>query len=108
MNITSDRSSPVRPIGSDVVLTCTVLLSPIVDVSVAVDIQLKDITGYSMTTSAPYVSVSGHTYISTATVASFGRPQSGIYICTATVSSMFPLQSASTRVSTGKNNPVLT
>ena len=79
-------SAPLIPIvGSDVTLTCTVELSPAVDVPVTVNVQLSDPAGSPLTTTTP--SMSGSTYTSTAMVSSFGREESGDYTCTATVSS---------------------
>ena len=106
ISVVSDPVSPIHPIGSDVILTCTVELSPTVDISVVVNIQMTDSTGYLLTTTTP--SVSGSMYISTASVGSFGRAQSGLYTCTVTVSpisSFFSTisQSATVIVSIGKN-----
>ena len=40
VNVRSNEPNPIRPVGSDVILTCVVELSPIVGVSVTVNIQL--------------------------------------------------------------------
>ena len=82
--ISSDPISPIRPVGSDVTLTCVVELSPIVGVSVTVNIQLTNPAGIPRSTTIP--SVSGSTYTITSMVRSFGRGQSGFYTCRATVS----------------------
>ena len=74
---------PINPvIGSTVTLTCTVELSPAVDVSVAVNITWTGPHGFRATDSAQ--PVMGST-TNSAIVNSFGREQSGIYTCTATV-----------------------
>ena len=78
--LTSDPSSPVRPVGvANVTMTCTVELSPVVDVPVTVNIQLSDPAGRTLTTTTP--AVSGSTHTTTAMISSFGRSQSGIYAC---------------------------
>ena len=86
MTLISNPDSPIRPIGANVTLSCTVELSPAVDVPVTVNIQLTDPAGSLLTTTAP--SVAGHTCTSTALVSSFGRDQSGGYICTASFNSL--------------------
>ena len=86
--VTSNPASPIRPIGSDVILTCIVQLSPAIDVPVTVAIHLSDPSGSPLTTTTP--SVSGSFYTSTAMVNSFGREDSGLYTCRASTSSNFP------------------
>ena len=76
-------NGPVN-IGSTVTLTCTVELSPAVDVLVTVNTVRTGPDGF-MTTSTAQRMGSTTTYISTAMVSSFGRDQSGDYTCTATV-----------------------
>ena len=95
MTITSSPVTPIRPIGSDVTLTCTVELSPTVNVPVTVNVQLTDPAGNPVTTSTS--PLNGSTYITTVTamVSSFGRSDSGVYTCTATVTSSNTLLSAS-------------
>ena len=84
--LTSDPSSPVRPVGvANVTMTCTVELSPVVDVPVTVNIQLSDPAGRTLTTTTP--TVSGSSYTAIATVNSFGRDESGNYTCTANITS---------------------
>ena len=85
MTITSHPVSPIRPVGSDVTLTCTVKLSPAVDVSVTVDTQLIDPTGIVLATNTSLVSDSVYSF--SVLVSSFGRNQSGHYRCTTTASS---------------------
>ena len=109
MIATSDPVSPIRPVGANVTLTCSVELSPAVDVPVTVNVQLSDPAGSPLTTTTP--SMSGSTYTSTAMVSSFGRDQSGNYTCTAqTVSSLFLFftdsrpQSVTVNVTVGENH----
>ena len=74
-------------VGSTVTLTCTVELSPAVDVPVTVNTEWTGPEGFRTTNTAQSVMGSTTTYTSTAMVSSFGRDQSGNYTCTATVSS---------------------
>ena len=87
-SVTSIPASPIRPVGSAVNLTCTVVLSPFVDVPVTVVVYLSDPAGGPLITTAP--SVSRHNYTSTAIVNSFGREESGLYTCRVSISSNFP------------------
>ena len=87
VNVTSDRANPIRPIGSTVTLTCTVELSPAVDVPVTVTIVWTGPVQSNTTNTVQPVMGSNTTYISTTMVSSFGREQSGVYNCTASVSS---------------------
>lgn len=89
MSIESIPVSPIRPIRTNVTLTCTIVLGPVVDIPVTVNIQLNDSAGSLLTTNAttPLVSGSTHTTITTVTISSFGRDQSGVYTCRATISS---------------------
>lgn len=86
--ITSDKSNPIQPIGSTVTLTCTVELSPLVDVAVTVNTVWNGPAGF-MTAQAA-VAVSTSIYNSTASIGSFGRAHSGVYYCQARVSSTIP------------------
>ena len=83
--LTSVPTSPIRPIGANVTLTCTVVLSPAVDVSVTVDVQLIDPAGSPLTTTP--LSVSGSVYMTTSMISSFEREQSGSYTCTTVIRS---------------------
>lgn len=83
----TDKSNPVRPIGSAVTLSCTVELSPLVDVPVTVNILLSDRAGRTLATTTPSVSGSSKTYTTRVMISSFGREQSGGYTCTANTSS---------------------
>ena len=85
MHIVSNQTNPIRPIGSAVLLTCTVELSLAVDVPVTVNIHLSDPAKSPLTTTTP--SVSGSTYTTTATISSFGRERSGEYTCTVSIGS---------------------
>ena len=85
MHIGSNQTIPIRPVGSAVLLTCIVELSPVVDVPVTVDIQLSDPAGSPLTTTT--LSVSEPTYSTTATISSLGREQSGIYTCRVSIGS---------------------
>ena len=87
LTITSTPASPIRPIGTNVTLKCTVELSPLVDVPVIVNIQLSDPDGRSLTATTP--SVSGSIYTTIATINSFGREQSGNHTCTGLIRSSF-------------------
>ena len=88
ISISSNPASPIRPIGSAVNLTCTVILSPLVNVPVTVAIHLSEPFGSPLTTTTP--SISGSTYTSTAMISSFGKEESGFYTCRASISSNFP------------------
>ena len=92
-------------VGSSVTLTCTVELSPSVDVPVTVNIVWTGPAGFMTTNTAQPVMGSTTTYISTAIVNSLGRDQSGDYTCTATVSSMSSnvMATSSIRVIIGKH-----
>ena len=104
--ISSDPISPIRPVGSDVTLTCTMELSPVVDVPVTVNTVW---TGPA-TNTAQTVMGSTTTYTSTAMISSFERDQSGVYTCTATVSSTSSFltdsgsQPGTARITVGKGN----
>ena len=62
--------------GSSVSLTCTVVLSPLVDISVTVTTEWTGPDGFMTTNTAQPVVRSTTTFTSTATVGSFGREQS--------------------------------
>ena len=83
VSVVNNKPNPIRPIGSTVTLTCTVELSPAVDIPVNVNIQLRDPVRRTLTTTLPLVS--GSSYTTTAMISSFGRNQSGIYTCTVNV-----------------------
>ena len=100
VSVTSNRPSPIRPIGSTVTLTCTVVLSSSVDMSVTVNTVL---TGPGIVGSMNAVAqCEGRTtnYISTAMVSSFGRARSGVYTCTATVTPTAPFFTSNSNMGT--------
>ena len=108
VTITSDPVSPIRPVGSDVTLTCTVVLSTAVSVEVDVSTAWTGPDGLETINNAHSVIGSTTTYTSKAMINSFGRDQSGNYTCTATVSSTSSFltgsgsQSGTARVTVGK------
>ena len=110
VTITSDPVSPIQPVGSDVNLTCTVVLSTVVNVEVAVNKMWTGPDGFMTANTAQPVMGSTTTYTSTAMVNSFGRDQSGVYTCTATVSSTSSFltdsgsQPGTARITVGKGN----
>ena len=83
--IISTPVSPIHPIGSTVTLTCTVDLSPLVDVPVTVTAQISAPMGVIITPVTNSVMENATRYTSTATVGPFGRDQSGEYTCMANV-----------------------
>ena len=83
--ITSTPVSPIRPVGSTVTLTCTVDLSPLVDVPVNVTAQISAPMGVAIIPVTNSVMENATRYTSTATVSPFGRDHSGEYTCTANV-----------------------
>ena len=85
--VTVTPPSGVIIAGSSPNLTCTVELSPAVDVPVTVNTVWTGPDGFMTTNTAQPVMGSTTTYTSTAMVNSFGRDQSGVYTCTATVNS---------------------
>ena len=85
VSVTSDLPNPIRPVGSTVTLTCTVVLAEYVD-GLTVNTEWTGPNEYTDNGMAQHMG-STTTYTSTAMVSSFGRDQSGNYTCTATVSS---------------------
>ena len=89
VSIASDPANPVRPIGSNVNLTCIVELSPVENISVTfVNTVWTGPAGFMTAHTALPVMGNTTTYTSTTTVNSFGRDQSGVYNCTAAVSTI--------------------
>lgn len=84
VEVTSNKPNPIRPIGSDVMLTCTVEVNEAVDVPVAVDISWTIYNENIMQTNRK----NGNTYISTAWINEFGIEMSRFYICLVTVTVM--------------------
>ena len=83
--ITNTPASPICPIGSTVTLTCTVDLSPLVDIPVNVTAQISGPMGITVFPVANSVMESNTRYTSTATVGPFGRNHSGEYTCLANI-----------------------
>ena len=109
MTVTSVPLGPIRPVGSDVTLTCAVELSPMLNIPVTVITEWTGPAGFMTTNTAQPVVGNGMLYTSTVMVGSFGRNQSGIYTCRATISSVSlnpfisdSVTSTSTRVTIGK------
>ena len=91
MSIKSDpNTDPIRPLGANVTLTCTVDLDPAVDVPVTVTTVWTAPDGVTLSPADP-ITVNMTSYTSEVMVSSFGRNQSGVYNCTATVSSNLSL-----------------
>ena len=87
VTVTSDKPNPISPIGSHIILVCTVELSPAVDIPVTVSTVWTGPNG-EFFHSDPEAIMENHTvYTSTVTISSFGREQSGNYTCTASVNS---------------------
>ena len=87
--VTSNPISPIRPVESDVTLTCTVELSsgPEIDVPLNVNFQLTKADSAESLQTSTNQSISGSTHTTAALIRSFGRHHSGSYISTATVMS---------------------
>ncbi len=86
----NSHANPIRPYGTTVTLTCTVELSPLVDVAVNISTVWSGPAGFMAMTTAQSVIGSNTTYSSTAMISSFGREQSGDYNCITTISSTSP------------------
>ena len=72
LTLISTPPTQIRPIGTNVTLTCTVELSPAVDVPVTVNVQISDPAGRTMTTTqAP--SMSGSNYTTEVIISSLGE-----------------------------------
>ena len=96
-----NKINPIRPVGSNVTLTCTVELPSTVAfarVQLTVSIQLADPDGNTLS-GVSTMQVSTSTYISRATITSFERHHSGMYSCEATISSNSPYLSESSILS---------
>ena len=87
MTITSVPLSPVRPVGSDVTVTCAVNSSPMVDILVTVVTEWTGPAGFVTANTAQPVVGNTTLYTSTVIISSFSRDNSGIYTCRATISS---------------------
>ena len=87
--MTSSLPNPIRPVGSaTVTLTCTVELSPAVDVPVTVNILWTGPVRFSSDNKA--IESTTKSYISTVLVESFHKNNSGCYTCRAFVVSESP------------------
>ena len=110
MTVRSDKPNPIRPVGSTVILTCTVVLSPAIDIPLIVKTVWTGPNGFRVTNTAQPVMGSTTIYASTVTVGSFGREQSGVYHCNAVAESLSSFisdssqQTGAATISTGKDN----
>ena len=109
MTVTSVPVSPIKDVGSAITITCTVELSPAVDIPVTVTTEWTGPDLLMTTTAAQLVVGSTTTYASRVMINSFGRDESGLYSCRATVSSASlnpflrdSLTTSSARVTVGK------
>ena len=87
VTITSVPLSPIRPVGSDVTVTCAVNSSPMVDIQVTVVTEWTGPAGFVTANTAQPVVGNTTLYTSTVIISSFSRDNSGIYTCRATISS---------------------
>ena len=87
MVTSSNGNSDTVMDGSDITLTCTVMLNPVIvesDLSLLmVDAQLSQPDGTPLALTGP--TVTGTTFTYTTQLNSFGRSDSGNYTCNATV-----------------------
>ena len=86
--LSSSIPNPIPPFGSNVTLTCTVELSPAVDVPVTVNTALTDPNGFMRASTAQPVMGSIANYAAAYMISSFGRSNSGIHDCSAHLVSM--------------------
>ena len=88
VKLISNKPNPIRPVGSNVTLICTVELGSETTLSLLmVDAQLSR-DGTPLTLTGP--TVAGTTFTYTIQLDSFGRNDSGNYNCTATVRPQIP------------------
>ena len=92
MTVASNSDNPIRPVGSDVTLTCSVELAAAVDVAVTVNTEWSGPDVFRMSREEMGTNT---IQASTITVTSFGRNHSGVYRCTATITSSNVLLSIS-------------
>lgn len=104
MILSSSTPNPVQPIGSTVVLTCTVYveLSPAVVDPVTVKAVLNGPDGFMATNTSQPILGGSTIHTSTAMISSFGQTQSGVYSCTATLHSMLTNAYGNTNSSSAK------
>ena len=95
--VRSDKpDGPIRPVGSNVTLTCMVGLQQSAigtGVPLMLIVLIMDPTGYALSNTVNLVN--GSTYTSRVTISTFGRAQSGVYTCEATLTSLSPYLSES-------------
>lgn len=87
VTVTSSPSSPIRSIGSNITLMCSVELSLGVDVPVHLNIDLSGPGNWSMNESL-LIHETNATF--NAAITPFGSSQSGNYSCTVTIHSTSP------------------
>ena len=87
VRVTSSPSSPIRSIGSNIILMCSVELSLGVDAPVNLNIDLSGPGNWSTNESLLIHETSATI---NATITPFGSSQSGNYSCTVTVHSTSP------------------
>ena len=90
--VTSDKSSPIQPVGSDVTVSCSVGLQRSAtepEIPLTLNMQITDPDGNQLVTVALPVDESTLAYTTEVTVYSFERDQSGVYTCEAFISSTF-------------------
>ena len=93
--VTSNKSNPIRPVGSDVTLSCAVELSPLVDVPVTVYTVWTGPDDFMTHSDTIQSIVNATNYTSTTMISPFGSDQSGNYTCTVTISSTSTLLTTS-------------
>ena len=80
----------IRPVGSAVTMTCTVELSPVVNIPVTVMTEWTGPAGFAANITAQPMEGSTMNYASTAEVDSLERNESGVYTCMATITTTSP------------------
>jgi hypothetical protein len=85
--LSSSTPNIVRPIGSTVILTCTVHveLSTALNDSVIVRTVQSGPDGFTVVNMSQSILGGSHIFTTTARISSFGQAQSGVYSCAATV-----------------------
>ena len=87
VTIISNKSNPIRPVGSAVKLTCTVELSQAVDVPVTLNTVWTGPDGFMATNRSLLTIETRDAYTTVVTIASVGRSQSGDYYCSVSIGS---------------------
>lgn len=99
ITLVSDPKSPLgRIYGSNVNVTCTAELDPVVDVPVTLQIQLTDPAGNLLATEK-FNNVSRSTYTSKGLITSFESGHNGIFTCNVTLT-ILELQRSITKLDT--------